>query len=280
MDVSVIIGVAATDYGSLLDQIAMLQNQQTSCSYEVVLGDNDGLLELPPEFRPKRLKVVDASEQRGASFARNLAAHQASGSFFLFCDADDLVAPDWIDEHQLALQTHPLTAGSFLEIPAEDPCRDQIRQRDWPARERFSRSIRFHEGIPFATSANLGVRRETFHRVSGFPIEYLRSQDVAFSLAARVHGVSPKFVPTAQVVKIVKSRENLDSLRMEYRAGRSRVRMAKDFGVGPRSLPLLARGVLRTMRSSVVNLTPEGHARPTRSEAAQCAGIIRQMLKR
>jgi glycosyltransferase involved in cell wall biosynthesis len=120
MDISVIISVRSADYDVLAAQLEMLRRQLTACDFEVIVGDNSGRFVVPPEFSSLTVRVVDASDRPGASHARNRAVDQSSASLLLFCDADDLVAPDWVDAHRLALMEHPLTTGSFLTVSSGD----------------------------------------------------------------------------------------------------------------------------------------------------------------
>ena len=123
--VSVII--PAFDAAETLDeQLAALARQTPPFAWEVLLCDNgsrDGTVELATSWadRLPGLRIVDASSRRGPSFARNEGAQASAASLLLFCDADDIVADDWVERMAEGLSRASLVAGSLetarLAIP-------------------------------------------------------------------------------------------------------------------------------------------------------------------
>ena len=89
-------------------QLEALAKQVWVGNWEVVISDNgarDETLEIVEEFKEKlpNLQVVDASNRKGAGYARNLGVSKARGDTILFCDADDEVAPGWLEAMARAL---------------------------------------------------------------------------------------------------------------------------------------------------------------------------------
>ncbi|HEY4573152.1 MAG TPA: glycosyltransferase family A protein, partial [Thermoanaerobaculia bacterium] len=83
-------------------QLAALTRQSWPGGWEVIVADNgstDGSREIVESYRGRLpgLALVDASDRRGQAHARNLGAAAATGDALLFCDADDEVAPGWME---------------------------------------------------------------------------------------------------------------------------------------------------------------------------------------
>ena len=90
----------ATDtIGAQLEAVARQQYRQL---WEVIVSDNgsiDSSREVVERFKGQlpRLRIVDASDRHGAAHARNRGAAMASGDALVFVDADDEVAPGWLE---------------------------------------------------------------------------------------------------------------------------------------------------------------------------------------
>ena len=279
VDVSVLVAVAPPHYARLPTQLRCLLDQHTSRRVEILVADNGGHLDqvdLVGIGVEGEVLVVDASARRGAAFARNRAADVARGDALLFCDADDVVGPGWIDAHADALAGSDLTVGPTIPLPATGAEVDASIV-DW-ASDRFrDRPIR-HEGIDVGDSANLGVRRSVFVGVGGFPEAYLRSQDVALTLRLRHEGVTPTFVPGARVAVAVADRRSVDELRVRFHAGRARVMIARDFAVPARPWILAPRAAARALRAPFRGVARRGRRRSITGEVAELGGIVRELV--
>ena len=155
-EASVIIPVSEPHYGLLAGQLRRLTNQTGSPDFEVVIADNDGRLPAEMVGDDEWISVVDASGVRGPAAARNVGVEAACGGVLLFCDADDLVSLNWVDEHCRALRDVPFTGGRLWPVDATE--RDRLSRLDqWPT-EPHSAGLWRHEGFSFAVTANCGVR--------------------------------------------------------------------------------------------------------------------------
>src|SRR5262245_57943638 len=81
----------------LWDQLDALSRQEVPLPWEVLVVDNrstDLSARVARGFSDKipSLRVIAAHEHRGPAYARNTGASQARGEYFLFFDADDVVA--------------------------------------------------------------------------------------------------------------------------------------------------------------------------------------------
>jgi GT2 family glycosyltransferase len=154
-------------------QLRALSAQDVPVEWEVVVADNgsdDGTRSCVERWseRDPRIHLVDASARRGAAAARNIGVRSAHGSLLAFCDADDVVRPDWVNSMWRALADADLVAGVFdfgalegspnaLPVPAA------------------TRQLGF---LPFALSANLAASREVFDAVHGFDEGLSPEEDV------------------------------------------------------------------------------------------------------
>src|SRR6266545_10527 len=89
-------------------QLEALANQTWSEPWEVIVADNgstDSSVAIAESYKKRlpHLRIVDASDRRGAGHARNVGAAAAAGDLLAFCDADDEVAPGWLSAMGQAL---------------------------------------------------------------------------------------------------------------------------------------------------------------------------------
>jgi len=92
-------------------QLEALAGQRWSEPWEVIISDNgstDESLKIVERYKERlpNLHVVNSSDRQGAAHARNVATLAATGDAFLFCDADDEVAPGWLSVMAEAVSMH------------------------------------------------------------------------------------------------------------------------------------------------------------------------------
>lgn len=84
---------------------------QTYRNIEIILvddGSGDGSGELCDSFVKKDNRVVVLHQKNsGVSVARNNALDKATGEYVMFCDSDDIVAPQWVEMHVAAQKKYP-----------------------------------------------------------------------------------------------------------------------------------------------------------------------------
>lgn len=145
---------------------------------------------------PAEVRLVDASGIRGAGAARNAGARAARGRDLLFCDADDVVAPGWVDALHGALEGADVAAGRLewerLNSRAAQGSR-ALPQVD---------GLQYTEPLPrlgSASSSNLAVRRTLFDRLGGFDVRARYLQDTDLCWRAQLAGGALAFEPDAVV---------------------------------------------------------------------------------
>lgn len=210
-------------------QLEALASQRCSCSWEVIVADNgstDHTREVASRWADRiDLRVVDAGDQRGVGHARNVGAAAAMGRYLCFCDADDVVSSSWIKAMRCALEDHDAVAGA-LDITALNDHDSQSRRGSIHLERGLKR---VHGFLPFASTANLGVRREVFWELDGFKEEYrYGAPDKEFSWRLQLAGYKLGFSPEAVVH--YRNRQSIwSTLIQRYRFGRADPRLYRDF---------------------------------------------------
>jgi glycosyltransferase involved in cell wall biosynthesis len=112
------------------DQLRSLSAQTWAGEWEVVVADNgstDDTIARALEFAEllPDLRVVDASQRKGPSHARNVGAEAARGPFLIFLDADDVAQPGWLETMADASRLADLIAGPTVPV-LRDPLAGDI----------------------------------------------------------------------------------------------------------------------------------------------------------
>jgi glycosyltransferase involved in cell wall biosynthesis len=194
--VSVIIPVR-NGADTLSAQLEALAGQTYGGSWEILIADNgssDATAELAQREAPPGalLRVVDASARPGSSFARNVGAEQARGDFLVFCDADDVVTPGWLDALVAAGRDYDAVTG-----PQDATGLNEPEVQTWrPPRAVTLPTSGF---LPYAPSCNLGVWAEVYKRTGGFDETYPQAHDVEWSWRAQLLSYTLGFAPDAVV---------------------------------------------------------------------------------
>lgn len=177
-------------------QLEALAQQTYTGDWEVVVADNGSvdatpaIIERFAETMPQ-MRAVDASGRRGPSYARNVGVGAAHGDLLLFCDADDVVAPDWVEAFVAASCSGELLAG--VGVVSRDPEADNTESDDPtppPSNFRF---------LPWGRSSNLALQRVAFDKIGGFDEDRLRGEDADLCWRVQLAGFGFRFVPEAFV---------------------------------------------------------------------------------
>lgn len=183
LDVSVIIPVGRVD-DDLPLQLDALSRQSYAGRWEIVLslnsteaGERAALEHLAAthDGPDRTVRIVDSSDVRSASHARNVGAAAAAGRLLAFCDGDDIADVDWLAEVVAALGEHRAVGGyleeELLAVPGQEDWRPPATPGGLPT----------FLGHPFLVSANMGLTRAAFEDVGGFDTSLTRGEDIALS---------------------------------------------------------------------------------------------------
>ncbi|HEY0216147.1 MAG TPA: glycosyltransferase family A protein [Cellulomonas sp.] len=216
---------------TLGEQLDALAAQCVPFGWEVVVADNgstDGTVAVARSYvgRLPSIRVVDASARRGAGAARNVGVAAARGAMVAFCDADDVVAADWLAAMHAALGEHDFVAGSFEGRRLNDAV--ALRSRVLPQQDGLQESGHL-PGLQHAGAGNLGLRTEVFRSVGGFDPGALYLEDTDLCWRVQLSGVPLVYRPEAVV-------------HVRLRGGlRASARQGYDYGTGERWLGLRYR---------------------------------------
>jgi len=183
---------------TLGEQLEALSAQQCEDDWEVVIADNgstDGTVAIARDFneRFKALTIVDSGLRRGHSAPRNAGAGAARGDLLVFCDADDVVAPGWLQAMVDAARHYDVIGGWLDARPLND---DSTRawHRPWPKDQLRSWLL------PYAVSANLGIWADVLRDLGGWSSDYeAGGEDTELSWRAQLAGYRLGFAPDAVV---------------------------------------------------------------------------------
>lgn len=207
MTTSVVIALynGAPTIGEQLDALAT----QTVEDFELVVADNgstDGGADL---VRARGIRVVDASRQRGPSYARNIGARATAGKHLLFCDADDVADPGWVEAMSAALDKWDLVGGQS-EIESLNHGRSGWRGEPL-------HPVDGTRPFPAVTGSNFGIRRGVFEAMGGWSEDF-SAGDVVLCWQAQMRGCTLGYANDA--VMHYRFRSDMRShLRQQYRYG-------------------------------------------------------------
>ena len=240
---------------TLGEQLAALSRQVVSFPFEVLVCDNgstDGTVALAQRWREgalPQLRVVDASVRRGPGAARNVGAASALSPRLVFCDADDVVADDWLLQMYTALDTADVVAGR-CSYSLLNRCVIGLPESDEPL---FRLPIL--PGLRAAGGGNLGIHSAPFFEVEGFDESLRTVEDIDFSWRLQLAGYRLESCPGAVVN--IRRRGNLRSVFLQ----------AYGYGRGERALLLKYADVAVVSAGDRRNAVESQRCRVLRSEA-------------
>ena len=145
---------------------------------QIVVGDNmsnDNTREVAESLGAKVIKV----EQRCISTVRNLAAVQASGTYLVFCDADDCISEDAFVHIKAAMETGKWIGGGIRDTRYD---RKSFGITLTHGFVKHSLSLTGLSMFLFYTS------KETFDAIGGFNEELLSTEDFDFARKMKKYG--------------------------------------------------------------------------------------------
>jgi len=217
MKLSVIIA-CLNEEETLADQLEGLAAQELSEPWEVVFVDNgstDSSRAIAEQYQQRlpHLKIVDASEKRGKSFALNKGIKAAEADLLAFVDADDQVAPGWLPAVVEALEEHELIA---TRTDVETLNNENNRQYRGKIQADGLMMIHYPPYLPHASGGTVGITRELNDRIGGYDETLLCLEDTDYLWRAQLAGATLHYVPDA--VMRVRFRTTLGGIYRQYRA--------------------------------------------------------------
>jgi glycosyltransferase involved in cell wall biosynthesis len=180
-------------------QLAALERQRYGGRWEVVVVDNgssDGSAAVAGDWAGRlSLRTVGANRRRGINVARNAGAAVACGDLLAFCDADDQVAPGWLEALVEAAGRADLVGGRLDEEALNQQPHAPRRPRH--PLDRLPTALEF---LPFAPGANLAIWADVLAALGGFDERFvLGNDDVDLAFRAQLAGYRLGYAPGAVV---------------------------------------------------------------------------------
>ncbi|OGI61652.1 MAG: hypothetical protein A2W18_15185 [Candidatus Muproteobacteria bacterium RBG_16_60_9] len=175
-----------------------LSRQRWSESWELIVSDNgstDNSRRIIEQFcdRIPNVRTVDSSDKRGAAHARNVAIKMATSDRFIFCDADDEIAPGWLKVMAEGLSKSKVVVSQF-----EDSKQNEQWVRDlWSTTSDGPTPCLGY--LPCAAAYGFGFTREVYETVGEFDESLSRMSDIDFSWRVQQSGHKLEFLPQAVV---------------------------------------------------------------------------------
>lgn len=207
-------------------QLAALARQTYRGPWEAIVSDNgstDSSLRIIEAARGQLpVRVVDSRQAAGRSGALAVAAGAAHGQLLLFCDADDVVADDWVERMVAALQRHPAVGGHLDEEALNPPSVRAWRPPATPGALPAPFGL-----LPAPIGANCGVWREAYEKVGGFDLRFrgAAAEETDLFWRLQLAGYQLGYAPAAVVA--YRHRATLRAMLRQWRGyGRGRAHLA------------------------------------------------------
>ncbi|MWB97264.1 glycosyltransferase [Agromyces seonyuensis] len=201
------------------ETLAALAAQRLDAPWEILVCDNgssDDTAGVIDEWRDRLppVTIVDASHRRGPSAAMNTGARTSRAEFLVYCDADDVVADDWLETFVEALRTTPYVGGhvEYDRLRAEGSI-----SVSWNDAGPFVFTLPAMPGLAATGSGNFGIRRDLYLEVGGFEEALESCEDADFSWRVQLTGAPLVICDTMYHVR---TRQSLRSIaRQGYHWG-------------------------------------------------------------
>jgi glycosyltransferase involved in cell wall biosynthesis len=260
-------------------QLEALCRQETDFSWEVLVADNgstDRTVEIARSFaeRLPGLHVVH-EPRRGRHHACNAGAAAARGELLLFIDADDEVAPGFLQAMAEALE-HASVAAARID---HRRLRDELTAKEGYGALQTGAIETASGFLPFAAGACMGVRRQAFEQVEGFDeMPFCEDADISWKLQLAGHEIV--FVPDA--VLHYRQRSGLRGMYRQHRnygAGQALLyRKYRRHGMRRRSFHVVLADWRMILLGALRARSPEERARWTR-RTGRAIGRLRGSIK-
>jgi len=179
--------------GNFIEQTIESVLHQTYKNWELLLID-DASTDLSHQILSSysqqypNIKTIQNSINRGGNFCRNQGIEMAAGRYLLFLDADDLLAPNCLQQRiETALKTQNANLWIFAMGAFYKEIGDAPKNTFWkPVTGDYLSSFLSHQ-LPWSICQPLWSI-EFLRTLNGFDVEFQRLQDVEFHTRALLKG--------------------------------------------------------------------------------------------
>jgi glycosyltransferase involved in cell wall biosynthesis len=275
-DASVVI--PALNAGSTLDaQLAALAAQVGVGKLEIIVVDNgstDDTCEVVRRWQARLpgLRLLDATEKLGPSYARNRGIAAASSDRILLCDADDVVHRDWAQQLLPRLAEAAVVSGKAIWVDSDG----KFLHEDQPFTPRLGFLYSF-------SGSNAALRRSVWNELGGFDEGLATAEDL--ELAWRIQLAGHRVVREDSALIDYRQRaNNRDVFIQSYRHGRGTVRIYQRYATRgmPRSSTSIAlkAWLMLVVKSGAVWSAPEQRAFWYQRFGTRCGRLVESVRQR
>lgn len=187
-------------------ELLVVDDGSTDHTCDVVVGIDD-----------PRIKLIRASENRGAAAARNKGIKQAAGSLISFLDSDDEYLPRFLEESVKKLSTAPAQVGmvwtgvTYLD---EESSKERTAA-PWKPRQTEGPYTSFLRELHVGAGSGVMIRREVFDVVGYFDEDLRAAEDTEFFIrVSRNYSFDQVPESLLRIYKSDNNRLSLDFTRM------------------------------------------------------------------
>jgi len=186
---------------NLAEQLEALAHQVDPGPFEVIISDNgssDDTLDIVRHYIGKvpGLRIVDSSQRRGRSYARNKGAEAALAEALAFSDQDDVVGKMWVRAMGRALEEYDFVTGPIDGKELNESW--QTEYTNYQVREPHIH--RYPPYLAHVPANNLGIKRSLHRDIGGFDESLtLAWEDVDYAFRLQLAGAKVHFEPDALV---------------------------------------------------------------------------------
>lgn len=197
----------------------------------IVVSQNQSISKTLEAFKERlQLTVIFNQDGNTISHSRNLGAQAASGEFLAFLDADIHLANNWTQTVFSILQGN----NEIALVSAM-----QINSKEAPPLERIRTALSNAEldtNVDFLPGRNLFLRKQTFHRVNGFPEHLMTCEDYYFTDSVSNHGYL-YYTSKTHYVHIGEDKAFIPMFKKEIWRGQSNIASIQGRRIGLREWP-------------------------------------------
>lgn len=183
------------------EQLDALVRQEWDLPWEIIVADNgstDATAEIVSRYQATHpnIELIDASGKQGPSYARNAGVASARGELVAFCDADDMVADNWVREIAEAIEEHAFVASRMGVHPSSDPQAAELKKN------RQTRDLIKYTYVPYlshAGASGLGIRKHIHDEAGGFDERFVYCEDADYCWKVQLLGYPLHFASDALI---------------------------------------------------------------------------------
>lgn len=178
--------------------------------YEIIVVDNNSTDRTAEIAKSKGANVISYTDKKGAIWAKQYAAEQASCEIIVVTDADTIVEKDWLENISLIMENPKLQCigGTVLATDSNFLAKYILILFDYYA--LASQLV----GIPFIWGSNMAFRKKAYEKIGGFNTRLKTGDDWEFTMRIqKEYGIrSAIYTNKLKVKTSPRKQERLDSL--------------------------------------------------------------------